>query len=70
MALTHHIIVQVAALRSGISNFRDYVILGDDLVIKNDSVANAYKALIAELDMPYSVDKTHTSKDMYEFAKR
>lgn len=46
------------------------MVLGDDLVIANDLVANAYKALISSLDMPYSPEKTHTSKDVYEFAKR
>lgn len=70
MALTHHVIVQIAALRSKKFNFKDYVILGDDLVIANDEVAQQYKDLISKLDMPFSPEKTHTSKDVYEFAKR
>jgi len=76
MALTHHIIVQVAAMRCGLScsrlrpQFKAYALLGDDLVIANDRVATAYKALIKSLDMPYSEAKTHTSKDAFEFAKR
>lgn len=74
MALTHHIIVQVAAYRaladSTARPFEAYSLLGDDLVIFNDKVAEAYKALISSLGMPYSPAKTHTSKDMFEFAKR
>jgi len=70
MALTHHIIVQIAAIRKGFINFKDYCILGDDLVIANDSVASMYKQIIANLDMPYSPAKTFTSKEIYEFAKR
>jgi len=76
MALTHHIIVQVAAIRAGITRvnsrvpFRSYVLLGDDLRIDDDLVASEYKSLISTLGMPYSEEKTHTSKDGFEFAKR
>jgi hypothetical protein len=70
MALTHHIIVQIAAQRSNIWNFDQYSLLGDDLVIANDSVAEEYKKLLVVLDMPFSVEKTHTSFDVFEFAKR
>jgi hypothetical protein len=76
MALTHHIIVQVAAMRASVlklnSNkmFLGYALLGDDLRIDHDLVAKEYKDLIASLGMPYSEAKTHTSKDGFEFAKR
>jgi hypothetical protein len=70
MALTHHIIVQVAALRVGINRFKDYALLGDDLVIVEPQVAESYKRLISLLGMPYSAEKTHTSFEMFEFAKR
>lgn len=70
MALTHHIIVQIAALRAGFRHFKDYALLGDDIVIANDVVATQYKLLLSILDMPFSPAKTHTSKDIYEFAKR
>lgn len=71
MALTHHFIVRVSALRAGLtSDFSSYYLLGDDLVIGNDLVANEYKKLISSLGMPYSPEKTHTSKDVFEFAKR
>jgi len=77
MALTHHVIVQVSALRAGLikgvnpnHRFKGYFLLGDDLRIDHDLVAKEYKALISELGMPYSEAKTHTSKDGFEFAKR
>lgn len=70
MALTHHLIVKIAGLRAGISDFKSYAILGDDVVIANTAVADQYKILLSELDMPISLAKTHTSDEMYEFAKR
>jgi len=70
MALTHHVLVRVAAMRVGIAHFTSYVILGDDIVIANAAVAQSYKALLSELDMPISEQKTHVSEDTFEFAKR
>jgi hypothetical protein len=71
MALTHHILVRVASRRAGLTVFfEDYALLGDDIVIANDRVAEKYRELLSELDMPISEQKTHVSNDTYEFAKR
>jgi len=70
MALTHHLIVRVAALRAGYPHFNQYFLLGDDIVIANAAVATAYRALLSDLDMPISDAKTHVSDDTFEFAKR
>jgi len=70
MAVTHHILVCISALRCNKPHFKDYCILGDDIVIANAAVAEAYKSLLSELDMPISEAKTHVSNDTYEFAKR
>ena len=70
MALTHHLLVCVAALRAGIRRFKGYALLGDDLVLTNRRVTLEYLALLRELDMPVSEAKTHVSQDTYEFAKR
>jgi hypothetical protein len=70
MALTHHYIVRLAAHRAGITNFVDYVLLGDDIVIANKDVALKYKDVMETLDVPISEMKTHVSIDTYEFAKR
>jgi hypothetical protein len=76
MALTHHVLVQVSAIRAGVlgikprSAFSRYALLGDDLRIDHDLVASEYLKLITSLDMPYSPAKTHVSKHGFEFAKR
>lgn len=71
MALTHHVLVRVAARRAGKSVFFErYALLGDDIVIACSDVAREYKQLLSELDMPISDVKTHVSIDTYEFAKR
>jgi len=70
MALTHHVLVKVAAARAGFPHFWKYALLGDDLVIANAAVATEYRALLQVLDMPVSEAKTHVSYDTYEFAKR
>lgn len=70
MALTHHYIVKLAGLKAGIPDFKQYVLLGDDIVIANDRVAMEYRKLLSTLDMPISEAKTHVSRDTYEFAKR
>jgi len=70
MALTHHIIVRIAARREGLYHFHDYTLLGDDIVIRSDAVAQSYKKILDILDMPISLTKTHVSSNTYEFAKR
>lgn len=70
-ALTHHLVVAWAAYLCGHAlGFNQYILLGDDIVIKNDKVANKYKALMARWGVDISPHKTHVSKDTYEFAKR
>lgn len=84
MAFTHHFIIQWAAYlsrleanphlkpldRSLFKRFDEYVVLGDDVVIADTTVAVSYKRLLSSLDMPYSSAKTHESQDSFEFAKR
>jgi len=71
MALTHHYIVQLAALRSGHKSYFDgYVLLGDDIMIANSAVAESYTRILKHYDMPYSAAKTHISAYAFEFAKR
>lgn len=68
--ITHHLVVSYAAHRAGYKNFQDYILLGDDIVIKNNKVAQQYMAIMARLGVDISVPKTHVSKNTYEFAKR
>jgi hypothetical protein len=68
--ITHHLVVAYAAHKAGLSNFSDYILLGDDIVIKNNKVAQQYIAIMTRLGVDISKPKTHISKDTYEFAKR
>jgi hypothetical protein len=72
LALTHHFIVQLAAQRSGFNSwFRDYALLGDDIVIVNTSVATEYQFLMKELGLEINLSKSLISeKGVFEFAKR
>lgn len=70
-SVTHHLIVRYAAVKAGLtSRFRDYVLLGDDIVIAHDAVAKEYLAIMAGMGVEISEAKTFISNDMYEFAKR
>lgn len=70
LAITHHVIVKMAAIRKGIMNFTDYCILGDDVVIANDLVAQEYLALMSTLGLEINSQKSVNSKIFTEFAKR
>jgi len=60
----------MCAYKHNIYPFKDYIILGDDIVITNDTVALEYKFMISQLGVEISQFKTHVSKNTYEFAKR
>lgn len=69
--MTHHLVVYAAARLAGKpAGWSNYALLGDDIVIADDTVAQTYKGLLRDLDVPISIEKSHASKDTYEFAKR
>jgi len=68
--LAHHLVVHFCAHLEGVPNFNQYIILGDDIVIKHDKIAKRYIKIIKSLGVELSITKTHVSKDTYEFAKR
>jgi len=76
LAFTHHFIVQFAAFRSGVIMkpgewFRDYAVLGDDIVIGNGKVANGYLVLMTELGVGISAHKSLVGdRPVCEFAKK
>jgi hypothetical protein len=70
LALTHHLIVKVAASQVGIKNFNSYCLLGDDIVINHDAVAERYLVLMESLGVAINLSKSVISKDLAEFAKR
>lgn len=77
LALTHHAIVQWAALRAGVVTFGskwflDYALLGDDIVIANKGVASEYEVLMKLLGVEIGLHKSLISVRglALEFAKR
>lgn len=69
LALTHHVIVLVSAERAGLPDFKDYCILGDDVVIRNEAVANEYFNLMKSLGVSINLSKSVNSEEFAEFAK-
>jgi hypothetical protein len=74
-SLTHHAIIEFAAFKEGFPAFRDYYVIGDDVVIMNDLVANRYLKLMSEIGVDISIPKSFISKKtdkfrILEFAKR
>jgi hypothetical protein len=72
-SLTHHVLVQYAAYRATKVHgfFKDYALLGDDIVIANHGVALSYQALLLEIGVEYGLAKSLiSSTGGFEFAKR
>lgn len=69
LALTHHVIVRIAAGKVGYSDFTKYCILGDDIVIADDKVAEEYFNLMRLLGVSINLSKSVQSSDFAEFAK-
>jgi hypothetical protein len=77
LAFTHHAIVQWAALRGGVTSeterwFKDYAVLGDDVVIGDPRVVNEYRNLMGLLGVECSEAKSLAAPKRVtcEFAKR
>jgi hypothetical protein len=69
-ALTHHIVVQRAAMETQKFPFTNYALLGDDIVIGDKDVARKYEQLMLALGVEFSVTKTIKSNILFEFASR
>jgi len=70
LAVTHHVIVHKAAERCKLSSFSDYAVLGDDIIIQDDKVAQEYLAIMKSLGVGINLSKTVVSTELLEFAKR
>lgn len=72
LALTHHVIIQVAAYRTGYQGWYPfYAVLGDDVVILGTRVAEEYLSIMRYLGVPINLGKSISSdKGLLEFAKR
>lgn len=71
-ALCHHVTVAYSSHLAGFrpGEFRDYAILGDDIVIAHNVVAEKYRAVMQGLGVAISEPKSLVSLDSFEFAKR
>jgi len=71
-AITHHAFVQFAYRLSGGSGwFKDYALLGDDILIANHRVALKYRWLCQQVGVDISLPKSMASNQRsFEFAKR
>lgn len=73
LALTHHFIVMWSAYRVGKLYFKDYAILGDDIVIADKSVAMEYQRVLNELGVKCGLAKSVIAENgrfVVEFAKK
>lgn len=72
LGLTHHVIVQIAAHRVGLTGwFEDYALLGDDIVIGDSLVAASYSNIMFTLGLDINPSKSLVSSiGVCEFAKR
>jgi len=74
LAITHHWIVQMAAFSAtGSSSWNEeYEILGDDLVIFNDKIAEKYLEIMTAFGCEINLSKSIVSRNrpVFEFAKR
>jgi len=67
--ITHHLVLQYIHFQLDLEKFY-YQILGDDIVIYHDKVAEEYQRIMKELEVEISIPKSNISSNMYEFAKR
>lgn len=70
LAITHHVIVRSCSIRLGKLNFKDYCVLGDDIVIADDEVSQEYLSVMRNLGLEVNRQKSVESKRFTEFAKR
>lgn len=73
LALTHHVLVQLSALRAGHRLlFKDYALLGDDIVIWNKPVALQYLKVMEGIGLDVNLTKSILSPKGLglEFAKK
>lgn len=70
LALSHHVIIRMSALYCGFRDFKDYAVLGDDVVIANKEVADQYLINMRLLGVSINMSKSLASENLVEFAKR
>jgi hypothetical protein len=70
-AVSHHVVVQLAARQAGVEGlFTGYALLGDDIVIFDPDVATEYRDFMDWLHVEINMDKSVVGPGLAEFAKR
>jgi hypothetical protein len=70
-AFTHHFLVYHCCKECNVSwKTLPYALLGDDIVIGNEEVAEVYMKVLKSIHVEFSPAKTHKSERFFEFAKR
>jgi hypothetical protein len=71
LAVVHHFVVFLAAQRAGLSHFRDYLVLGDDIVIGNEEVARFYTQVCENYGITIGFAKSFSSNNgFFQFASQ
>jgi len=61
-ALTHHILIEALALKCGLSRFKNYCIIGDDVTIFDEKVSKEYQSFLNRIKVKISVAKSLESR--------
>jgi hypothetical protein len=74
LAVTHHLLTQLAALKAGKTRpglwYDNYELLGDDINIFDEKVAHQYLAIMASIGVPINLSKSVVAANScFEFAK-
>jgi hypothetical protein len=71
LALIHHCIVRYAAYLVGETQFQNYLVLGDDIVIAGKNVADSYLTVCESLGITLSLQKSYMSSEgLFNFASQ
>jgi hypothetical protein len=65
----HHVLVRLAGYRCGHTHFKDYAVLGDDMIVANAQVAQEYLVLINILGVDISLSKSVVPTKGYSSAE-
>lgn len=74
LAITHHYLVQLAAMLAGLIGkgqwYENYELLGDDIIIFDDAVGSKYLDLMSKIGVPINTSKSVLANNpVTEFAK-
>jgi hypothetical protein len=69
-AITHKFILDACAERVGQEPHRKYVVIGDDVAIFNDDIAEEYYKVMTALGVDINLEKSLSSNEVSEFCKK